>query len=64
MIDFVGAKAVPLVLREEHDFGIDLDELRSKITPRTTLLILNSPHNPTGGVVPAEHLEEIARLWP
>jgi aspartate aminotransferase len=62
MIDFVGAKAVPLVLREENDFGIDLDELRSKITPRTTLLILNSPQNPTGGIVPAEQLKEIAEL--
>ena len=62
MIDFTGAKAVPLVLREELDFGIDLEELRSKITPRTTLLILNTPHNPTGGVVPAEQLEEIAKL--
>jgi len=62
MIDFVGAKAVPLELREERDFSIDLDELRSKITPRTTLLILNSPHNPTGGVVPPELLEEIAAL--
>lgn len=62
MIDFVGAKAVPLVLREERDFGIDLEELRSKITPRTTLLILNSPHNPTGGIIPPEQLEEIAAL--
>lgn len=62
MIDFVGAKAVPLELREERDFGIDLEELRSKITPRTTLLILNSPHNPTGGVVPPAQLEEIAAL--
>ncbi|MCL4535530.1 MAG: pyridoxal phosphate-dependent aminotransferase [Bacteroidetes bacterium] len=62
MIDFVGAKAVPLVLREELDFSIDLEELRSKITPRTTLLILNTPHNPTGGVVPAEQLREIAKL--
>ncbi|HEX2922935.1 MAG TPA: pyridoxal phosphate-dependent aminotransferase [Chloroflexota bacterium] len=62
VIDFVGAKAVPLVLREENDFSIDLDELRSKITPRTSLLILNSPQNPTGGIVPAEQLEEIAAL--
>ena len=62
MIDFVGAKAVPLVLREENDFSIDMEELRSKITPRTTLLILNSPHNPTGGIVPPEQLEEIAKL--
>jgi aspartate aminotransferase len=62
MIDFVGATAVPLVLKEENDFGIDMEELRSKITPKTTLLILNSPHNPTGGVVPAEQVEEIAAL--
>jgi aspartate aminotransferase len=62
MIDFVGATAVPLVLREENDFGIDMDELRAKITPRTTLLILNSPHTPTGGVVPGEQIEEIAAL--
>ncbi|MHB0870923.1 MAG: pyridoxal phosphate-dependent aminotransferase [Chloroflexota bacterium] len=62
MIDFVGAKAVPLDLREEREFGIDLDELRSKITPRTSLLILNSPHNPTGGVIPPEQLKEIAAL--
>jgi len=62
MINFVGAKPVPLVLREENDFGIDLEELRSKITPKTTLLILNSPHNPTGGVIPGEQLEEIAAL--
>ena len=62
MIDFVGAKAVPLVLREENDFGIDVDELRSKITPKTTLLILNSPHNPTGGIIRGEQLEQIAAL--
>ncbi len=62
MIDFAGATAVPLVLREELDFGINLEELRSKITPRTTLLILNTPQNPTGGIVPAEQLEEIAKL--
>ncbi len=62
MINFAGATPVPLVLREELDFSIDLAELRSKITPRTRLLILNTPHNPTGGVVPAEQLAEIARL--
>jgi aspartate aminotransferase len=62
MIDFSGAKAVPMVLREDLDFGINLEELRASITPRTTLLILNTPHNPTGGVVPAEQLEEIAKL--
>ncbi len=62
MIDFVGAKAVPLTLREERDFGIDLEELKSKITPRTNLLIINTPHNPTGGIVTPAQLEEIAAL--
>ncbi len=62
MINFAGAKPVPLVLREDLDFSIDLDELRSKITPKTTLLILNTPQNPTGGVVPGDQLAEIAKL--
>jgi aspartate/methionine/tyrosine aminotransferase len=47
MINFSGAKPVPIPLREEIDFRLDVDELRSKITPRTKLIILNSPQNPT-----------------
>ncbi len=62
MINFVGAKAVPIHLREEKDFGLDVDELASLITPRTRLLILNSPANPTGGVLERADLEAIARL--
>src|SRR5829696_4147198 len=49
MIDFTGATAVPIPLREEHEFRLDVDELAGLITPRTKLLILNSPANPTGG---------------
>jgi aspartate/methionine/tyrosine aminotransferase len=62
MINFVGATAVPVPLREECEFRIDLDEFRSLITPRTRLAIINSPQNPTGGVLSKDDLKEIARL--
>ena len=61
MINFLGAKAVPIRLREERDFGLDADELKSLITDRTKLVILNSPHNPTGGVLAERDVREIAR---
>src|ERR1700690_2758436 len=51
MIDYVGARAVPIRLREERDFSFDVDELASLISDRTRLIILNSPQNPTGGVL-------------
>jgi aspartate aminotransferase len=60
MIDYVGAKAVPIRLREEKDFGFDVDELASLITERTRLIILNSPQNPTGGVLGKQHINDIA----
>ncbi len=62
MINFVGGKAVPLRLREEKNFSFDIDELRSKISDRTRMVIVNSPHNPTGGVIPKQDLHEIAEL--
>jgi len=62
MIDFTGATAVPIPLREEHEFRLDVDELAGLITPRTKLLILNSPANPTGGVLERADLEAIAKL--
>ena len=62
MIDFAGARGVPLPLREHHGFDVDLDELRSLLTSRTKVLILNSPHNPTGGVLAPATIREIARL--
>ena len=62
MIDFSGATGVPLKLREKDDFDPDLDELRSLITDRTKLIVLNSPHNPTGGVMSAGMLKEIAQI--
>lgn len=62
VIEFVGAKAVPIILREENDFEMDVDELREKITPQTKMLIINSPQNPTGGVLSKENLEAIAEI--
>jgi aspartate/methionine/tyrosine aminotransferase len=61
MINYVGGKAVPIQLREERDFGLNPDELASLITDRTKLVILNSPHNPTGGVLPRKDIETIAK---
>jgi aspartate aminotransferase len=62
MIDFVGARAIPLPIREELDFRLDVDELATLITPQTKFLIINSPANPTGGVLTHEDLEAIAAL--
>ena len=60
MINFVGATAVPIQLREELDFRLDVKELASKITNNTRLIVLNSPHNPTGGVLTKKDLLAIA----
>ena len=61
MINYVGAKAVPIRLREELDFRLDVDELADLITDRTKLIIVNSPQNPTGGVLEKNDIEAIAR---
>lgn len=61
MIDYVGAKAVPIQLREEMDFRLDVGELEGLINDRTKLIILNSPQNPTGGVLTKEDIDGIAR---
>ena len=62
MISFAGARGIPLPLRESNDFTPDLDELRSLITDRTKLIIVNSPHNPTGGILSGEAVREISKL--
>ena len=62
MINFSGATAVPIPLREELDFRFDIDELRSKITPRTKLICLNYPQNPTGGVLGESDIRSIAEI--
>ena len=58
-IRFTGATPVPIPLREENGFAFDAEEVLSKITPRTRLLIVNSPANPTGGVVPKEQFDRL-----
>jgi aspartate aminotransferase len=61
MINYVGAKAVPIRLREELDFRLHVDELAALINDRTKLIILNSPQNPTGGVLEKKDIDAIAR---
>jgi aspartate aminotransferase len=62
MIRFAGATPVPMRLREELDYNPDIDELRSLVTPRTKLIIINSPNNPCGSVIPEKDLKAIAEL--
>jgi aspartate/methionine/tyrosine aminotransferase len=59
---FVGATPIPIPIRMENDFRLDVEELARLITPRTRLLIINSPANPTGGVLTRSDLERIAEL--
>jgi len=62
MINYVGGRAVPIHLREERDFSLDVSELASIINDRTKLIILNSPQNPTGGVLQRKEIEQIAKI--
>ena len=62
MIHYVGGKAVPIQLREDHDFSLDVGELDALITDRTKLIILNSPQNPTGGVMQRRDVEQVAKI--
>lgn len=59
MIQYTGAKPVPIALREENEFGFSADEVLSQITPKTSLIILNSPNNPCGGAVSAEEVKRL-----
>jgi len=60
MINYLGGRAVPIRLREERDFALDVKELASLITERTKLIILNSPQNPTGGVLTKSDILDVA----
>lgn len=62
MVRFIGATPVPIPLLEDRSFSFDLNILRDRITDKTKLLILNSPQNPTGGVIPHEDIVEIANM--
>ena len=60
IIEIMGAKSVPIPLKEENDFSFDMDEFMARINPRTRMVIINSPSNPTGGIIPEQDLEAIA----
>lgn len=62
MIDFVGGKAVPVQLKEEREFSFDTDDLKNLVTDKTRMLIINTPQNPTGGILPKEDIEKIADI--
>jgi len=59
VIEFTGAKAVPIPLYEDSGFSFSAEEVLAKITPRTRLIIVNSPANPTGGIVPKDELDRL-----
>ncbi len=61
-IEFVGGKAVPLELKEEKDFRFDIEDLKKLITPKTRMLIINTPQNPTGGILEESDIRKIADL--
>ena len=62
LTDFVGAVAKPVAIREQSHFRMDLDELAGAITDRTRMIIINSPQNPTGGVLTESDLDRVAEL--
>ena len=62
MINFVGGVPVPMKLLSDRDFRIDIDEVATQITPKTKLMIINSPNNPCGSIIEHSDLEELARL--
>ncbi len=62
MIEYMGGTAVPVPLKEEFDFSLDVKQLESLITDRTKLIIVNSPNNPCGSIIQKEDLEKIAKL--
>jgi aspartate aminotransferase len=62
LVEFIGAKAVSLPIRQANDFRVDVAELRALITPQTRMLVVNSPQNPTGGCLTREDCEAIALL--
>ena len=61
MIQYTGAKAVPIALREANEFAFSADEVLAQVTPKTSLIILNSPGNPTGGAVPPAEIKKLIK---
>ena len=61
-VQFVGGIPKPIILREENEFRLDIDELKKLITPKTKLIIINTPHNPTGSVLTKEDIRSILEI--
>jgi aspartate/methionine/tyrosine aminotransferase len=61
LIEYSGARAIPIALHERKGFAFSAEEVLAQITPRTRLIIVNSPANPTGGVVPKQELDRLVR---
>jgi aspartate/methionine/tyrosine aminotransferase len=61
-IQLAGATPVPVILEEHRQFRFDLDEVAEKITPRTRMIVINSPQNPTGGVLTLDDLKQVCAL--
>jgi aspartate/methionine/tyrosine aminotransferase len=62
LVSWIGGTSVPVPIRQANEFRLDPDELASLVTPRTTMIVLNSPANPTGGVLTRTDLEKIAEV--
>ncbi len=62
MIEYMGGTAVPVPLKEEFDFSLDVDHLRSLVTDKTKLIIVNTPNNPCGSIIPRDDLKKIAEI--
>lgn len=62
LVNFVGGKVVPIKIREEKGFNFDIKELESLITEKTKLIVINSPANPTGGIISEKELEKIVEI--
>jgi aspartate/methionine/tyrosine aminotransferase len=62
MTDFIGAKRVPLRLLEERGFRFEVEDFLSKVSPKTRLIVINSPHNPTGSVLTKSDLEAVTEV--
>jgi aspartate/methionine/tyrosine aminotransferase len=62
MIRFLGATPVPMPLEESRSFSFDLDLFRGRLSPKTKMVVLNSPQNPTGGTIPGADLKQIAEM--
>ncbi|WP_337018984.1 pyridoxal phosphate-dependent aminotransferase [Oceanobacillus massiliensis] len=62
IVRLAGGIPIPMTLKEEEGFLLNIDDIRNKLSPKTKMMLINSPHNPTGSVLPEENLREIAQV--